>query len=256
MELVREPSVVVRGEVSSAMVEYALEKIRKVAVEAPGPILDADVRLDHHADPARERPHHVEMTLNLDGRLVRAHRSAATMSEAIDFTVDRLRRQVEATAERPQSLVLRHRDGTSWHHDDRRAHRPGYFPRPVEERGVVRRKTFALRRESIEDALFDLEALDHDFFLFVNDETGEENVVYHDDGAYAIAQPTATPSAIADVGVPVRSAPGPAQMRVFDACATLDLSGAPFLFFLDADTGRGHVAYRRYDGHYGLISPD
>lgn len=29
----------------------------------------------------------------------------------------------------------------------------------------------------------------------------------------------------------------------------------PFLFFLDADRGRGAVLYHRYDGHYGLITP-
>ena len=28
-----------------------------------------------------------------------------------------------------------------------------------------------------------------------------------------------------------------------------------WVFFRDADSGRGHVLYRRYDGHYGLIVP-
>jgi hypothetical protein len=29
----------------------------------------------------------------------------------------------------------------------------------------------------------------------------------------------------------------------------------PFLFFVDAERGRGAVLYHRYDGHYGLIAP-
>ena len=48
------------------------------------------------------------------------------------------------------------------------------YPRPADDRTVVRRKTFALRPESIEEALFDLEALDHDFFLFVHADTARK----------------------------------------------------------------------------------
>lgn len=29
----------------------------------------------------------------------------------------------------------------------------------------------------------------------------------------------------------------------------------PYVFFLEVDTGRGKVVYRRYDGHYGVIAP-
>jgi len=29
----------------------------------------------------------------------------------------------------------------------------------------------------------------------------------------------------------------------------------PFVLFTDPDTARACVAYRRYDGHYGLITP-
>ena len=31
------------------------------------------------------------------------------------------------------------------------------------------------------------------------------------------------------------------------------MGGEPF--FLDAESGRGNVLYRRYDGHSGLITP-
>jgi len=39
------------------------------------------------------------------------------------------------------------------------------------------------------------------------------------------------------------------------AVTHLDLGGDPFVFYVDAGTGRGRVLYRRYDGNYGLISP-
>jgi hypothetical protein len=35
----------------------------------------------------------------------------------------------------------------------------------------------------------------------------------------------------------------------------LEETETPFQFFLDDATGRGEVAYRRYDGDYGLILP-
>src|SRR5690606_19588023 len=35
----------------------------------------------------------------------------------------------------------------------------------------------------------------------------------------------------------------------------LDMTGEPYVFFEDPETGRGAVAYRRYDGHYGVIVP-
>ena len=40
-----------------------------------------------------------------------------------------------------------------------------------------------------------------------------------------------------------------------DALSALDESGAPFIAFVDAERGRLHVAYRRYDGHHGLVTP-
>lgn len=254
MKLMRDPSIVVRGDVSAAMVAYAIEKAEAIAAIAPGPVLDLDLRLEHRPDRARERPNHVQVTMNLDGRFLRAHRHAATMTEAIDRATSRLRRQVESRAERPQSVLLRHRDEASWHHDDARLPRPGYFPRPVEERRIVRRKTFAMRPESIEEALFDLEALDHDFFVFVNDETGEENVVYFEDGDYAVMQPTPTPGAIARVGVTVRSGRRPPTMNARAACEMLDATDVGFVFCVDDVTKRGFVVYRRYDGNYGLIT--
>jgi ribosome-associated translation inhibitor RaiA len=252
----REPSIVVRGHVPDGMVAYARNQLLTTIAHTPVPVLAAQLRLDHHADPARERPFHVEMTIDLDGTPVRAHSSEATMSEAIDRTASRLHRRVEAVLERPQAAQLRHRDTTSWHHDDQPAVRPRSYPRPVGDRALMRRKTFALRPESIGDALFDLETLDHDFFLFVHDDTGAEAVVYRVDHGYGLMQRVETPEAIKRAGIPLELGASPATTTLKGALSVLDETGAPFEFFVDAVNGRGMVAYRRYDGHYGLILPD
>jgi hypothetical protein len=43
---------------------------------------------------------------------------------------------------------------------------------------------------------------------------------------------------------------------VSEAIGLIDLAAEPFVFFANATTGRGNVVYRRYDGHYGLITPE
>jgi hypothetical protein len=178
------------------------------------------------------------------------------MAEAIDCAIARLERSVGVVLEKPQAQELRHRD-ESWHHGDEPAHRRAFYPRPREERALVRRKTFAMAPESLEDALFDLERLDHDFFLFVHDETKEEAIVYRmPGGTYGVSQREATPEAIACVGPVLQVGPAPTTMPIADALTALDETEAPFVFFVEPDTGRGNVVYRRYDGHYGLITPN
>jgi ribosome-associated translation inhibitor RaiA len=252
---VREPTVVVRGDVPDQMVAYARDQLLAVLARTAIPVLAAEVRLDHHADPARERPNHAEMTIDLDGTPVRAQRSAPTMAEAIDQTEARLQRRIEAASERPQSLQFRHRDEQSWRHDDPPTARSQIFPRPIEDREVVRRKTFALRPESIEEALFDLDVLDHDFFLFVHNETNTEGVVYRVGDDYGLMQRIPTPEAIKRVEIPLDLGPPPATRTVENALTVLEESNATFEFFVDESTGRGMVAYLRYDGHYGLVVP-
>jgi ribosome-associated translation inhibitor RaiA len=250
---VAEPTVVVRGSVRDDMVDYARDALRPIVAHASVPVLAVQLRLDAHADPARDRPNHVEVTIDLNGAPVRAHLSAPSMTEAIDGTMARLRRRVESMNERPQSRQLRHRDLEAWRRGDVSTERPPIYPRPADDRAVVRRKTFALRAESIEEALSDLELLDHDFFLFVHDETNAPAVVYRTGNGYGLMQRVPTPEAITRVEIPLQDGPPPAIRMLEDALSLLDAAGAPFEFFVDAATGHGSVVYRRYDGNYGLI---
>jgi hypothetical protein len=50
-----------------------------------------------------------------------------------------------------------------------------------------------------------------------------------------------------------RSVLSPAVRSISEAISRLGLIDLPFLFFVDAATGRSSVLYHRYDGHYGLI---
>ncbi len=248
-----------RGEVGETERAYARDKVDRLRSLAPGPVLFARVDLTKHADPARERPAFAKAELDINGKLVRAHVAAATMFEAIDLLEGRLRERLERFAHHAEAQHLRFRGGGDheWRHGDETTSRPPYFPRPVEDRELVRHKTFAVGEMTPDEAVFDLELLDHDFYLFKNRETGEDNVVTRSEGAgYELFEPSATCS-LAETAAQIRhSATRPSTLNTEDAIELLDLGNAPFVFFVDTDDQRGRVLYRRYDGHYGLIEPD
>jgi ribosome-associated translation inhibitor RaiA len=247
------------GAVSSTDLAYAREKVEHLRRLAPEPVLFARVDLTLAADPARERPALAKGELDVNGRIVRAHVAAATTHEATDLLESRLRQRLERLTQRVAGERRRHRshDPHVWRHGDLPTHRAAVYPRPADEREIVKHKTFAPCPETPDDAVFDLEMLDHDFFLFRNINTGEDNVVFRaPDAGYELIEPTPSPAANSDAGIePIRrSRRRPPTVAIDEARHLLDLADSPFLFFLDPDTGRGSVLYRRYDGHYGLIT--
>jgi hypothetical protein len=144
-----------------------------------------------------------------------------------------------------------------WRHGDRASERPRYFPRPAEDRQLVRHKTFSVDELTPDEAVFDMEQLDYDFHLFCDLASGADSVVERlEDGSYRLTRPApadvdpgpfATSIEVSTVAIP--------ELRVDQAIERLDAGAEPFVFFVDPTTGRGNVAYRRYDGHYGLITP-
>jgi ribosomal subunit interface protein len=254
-----EPTVSAHGGVRDFERAYAREKVAHIARFAPGPVLNVHIRLRQEPDPARERPAVAEASLDVDGRPVRSHVAAATMREAIDLLETRLRRQLQHLADRPQSRQRRHRHAGpgEWRHGDAPTHRPEYFERPPEEREIVRHKAFLLAAETGDEAAADLELLDHDFLLFRNAETAEDNVIHRlDEGGYALIEPTKHPEQLESCAAPITSSPQvPGHMPLSNATELLDLGAEPFVFFIDSRSGRGCVVYRRYDGHYGVVAP-
>jgi ribosome-associated translation inhibitor RaiA len=239
--------------VTSTERAYAARKIEHLRRLAPAPVLFVRVDLVMEPDPGRERPAVARAEFDVDGRLVRAHVAAPTMLSAVDLVESRLRRRLERIARRTQSVAMRHRDEHSWHHGDVREHRPEWFPRPVDERAIVRRKTFALAPMTVDEAVVDLELLDHEFHLFREITTGNDCVVtYRAGDGYELLVPATSVGVEAEPPVQLSDRRA-VQSTLDDARALLDATDERFVFFLDA--GRGRVLYRRYDGNYGLITP-
>lgn len=248
------------GSVTSSELAHAEDKVAKVLADVGRPVLHTDIRLEKSADPSLERPAMARLIVLVDGEPVRAQVRAAEMTEAIDLLDARARRRLTQLAEHRQTL--RRRGPTSpegqWRRGDAPTERPPHLPRPAAEREIVRRKSFTTAEATVDEAIFDMESLDHDFFLFTDLASGEDAIVHvREDGTYGLqyasgAGEDQTEPTAAVLEVQPDEAP---RFTVDQAREHLDLSGAPWLFFVDADHDRGRVLYRRDDGHYGLIAP-
>jgi ribosome-associated translation inhibitor RaiA len=250
-------SIVADSELGDQPREQVLALIARLEHRAPRPVLHARVVLRKLPDPALARPAIAKATLDVNGRPVRAHVAAKTMDDALDRLEERLRRSLEdleetRRADRYETGVVAHGE---WRHGSLPAVEPEYRERPVEERELVRRKTHELSALTPERAVIDMAALDRSFYLFTNADTGEESVVYrHPTGGIGLL--CADPRKAQHAGAALIPDPAPAPALDLEAAIErLNASGERFVFYVDAQTGRGNLLYRRYDGHYGLLEP-
>ncbi|HEX2851269.1 MAG TPA: sigma 54 modulation/S30EA ribosomal C-terminal domain-containing protein [Acidimicrobiales bacterium] len=250
-------AVVTSHDIDAAEVDRAVAMVQALAPLARAPVLHAGVRLTMSRDPAVVRPASASATLDANGTVVRATVTAASVHEAVDLLKYRLHERL--------TRLLRHDDHRrrevaappegEWRHDGAVPPPGAWFDRPPEDRRVVRRKTYEPQETTVEEALFDLEVLDHDFHLFRDLATGQSAVIARVADGYELRR-----FAPADVPVaaqtPVALHPnGSVRLRLGDAVERLNTSGERFVFFHGPDAPDGALLYRRYDGHYGLVEP-
>lgn len=249
-----------RGLVDVDDVDYAVERISTVLRKIEDPVLFARLKLTRAGDPARGKPAIAQVALDVDGELVRAHVAAHGMREAADLLQRRLRDKLEQRAQHREAL--RTRSGIpqpgEWRHGDLPTARPEYFDRPPEERQLVRHKTFAIDELTPDEAAFDMDQLDYEFHLFRDLASGEDSVLERlAYGTYRLTRlhPTTVEPGPTSIAFTVTE-DSPPVLTVDEAIQRLDAGGEPFVFFASSATRRGNIMYRRYDGHYGLITPE
>jgi hypothetical protein len=246
-------------EIGDAAVAYARRKVYAAARTAPAPVLFGRVKIRRETNPSIERPIVVAASLDVDGHLVRARAAGHTTTEALGILEERLRRQLLHAHQRI-AFLRRRRTGVAapggWRHGDEPTARPGFFPRPPDEREVIRTKTFSLDRCTPEDAVVQMETLDHDFYLFADSATGGDAVVKRlPDGDYEVSRARGHEEETQDImGLP--TGPRPPTLTLESAVELLNDTNEPFLFFVDVETSRGAVLYRRIDGHYGVVQAE
>jgi len=248
-----------RGGIGPAARTYALDRIGKALATIDAPVLHASLRLDRATDPARDRPALARVTVDIDGQIVRAHVAAATFEESIDLLEARLRHRLEHRAQHLHALRKRGPESPpgEWRHGDNPSDRPRHHLRAAEDRQIVRHKAYSTARSTIDEAVFDLESFDADFFLFTDLATDVDAVVSRaPGGAYALQYRVTPEQPSGPCASAIAAEPRPAPtLRTDAAREILDEGDEPWIFFTDEASGRGHVLYRRLDGHYGLITP-
>jgi putative sigma-54 modulation protein len=189
-------------DVTPALREFVARKLGKLD-KFFGPDVPAQVTL------SVERDRHIcEVTVPVDGRLLRGEESSADMYASVDLVVDKVERQVH----KYKTLVNRklRRDGTqepgTAAADARGLRGAAALPHRTEEPAgaaaagapdpdgwppaVVRTKRFPLKPMAVEEAILEMNLLGHDFFVFANAETEQVNVVYRRRaGDYGLIEP-------------------------------------------------------------------
>ncbi|MCR5689069.1 MAG: ribosome-associated translation inhibitor RaiA [Clostridiales bacterium] len=124
----------------------------------------------------------VEIAINKDGLMFRAEERAQNMNDALDTCVDSLVRQIRKNKTKVAKKLR------SSNFDELAAGEA-----PVEEETsfeIIRKKSVALKPQTVDEAILQMQLLGHSFYMFLNAETNEINVVYsRDDGGYGVLVP-------------------------------------------------------------------
>ncbi|MFW2380178.1 MAG: sigma 54 modulation/S30EA ribosomal C-terminal domain-containing protein [Acidimicrobiales bacterium] len=252
-----EIEVVNRTGVPDGAVTYAEERLHNLVDHISDPVHAARIKLSMSANPTVVVPAVAESTIDLGGEFLRVAASARTLNEAVDQVLGKLRSKVESRRDRHRHdpTGLPSAEG-SWRHGNRPSPVLPYFDRPADEREIVRHKTFAPTDMTIEEAAWDADLMDFDFFLFVELTTGNDCVLERTENSYAVHGLDQPPPDIGPNGSNFEFINDIAPVQSLSvAIEVLDQAGAPFHFFKNEKSGRGNVLYRRFDGHYGLITP-
>lgn len=250
-----EVTMVTKGDVATRSINYGR---KKVAALLDGQAT-AQMKLSWATNPTVTLPAMAEASVSPQGRTtVRVHTAAETMNEAIDLVVGRLKTSLRNQDQhnKHDSANRRRLSGT-WRHGDRPTTESPYFDRPQAEREVVRHKSFAPDEMSLDEAAWDMSQLDYDFFLFVELTTGQDCLLEAaPDGDLLLHGLDVGEDRVSSEVVEFRhGGTTPPVLKPSAAIHFMESEGARFLFFENSESSRRNVLYRRYDGHYGLITP-
>jgi ribosomal subunit interface protein len=182
--------VVVRGrnvEVPEHFRQHVADKLVRVE-RYDSKIIRTDVEL-HHERNRRQNDscQHVEITCRTRGPVVRSEACAADFYRALDLAIEKLERRLRQAADRRRVHYGR-RTPTSVATATAAAvnsSAQSAEPEPVSAEDaddgpgrIVREKEHPAKPMTVDQALFEMELVGHDFYLFADQDTGRPSVVY------------------------------------------------------------------------------
>ncbi|MFJ5520034.1 ribosome hibernation-promoting factor, HPF/YfiA family [Streptomyces griseoluteus] len=196
--------IVVKGrktEVPERFRKHVAEKLKLEKIQRlDGKVISLDVEVSKEPNPRQaDRCDRVEITLHSRGPVIRAEASASDPYAALDMAAEKLdarlrkqhdKRVVRRGARRtPAAEVPDVVPGVATlYPDGEPVPTPGSDGVPTKKIGslevkgdgplIVREKTHVASPMSLDQALYEMELVGHDFYLFVDSETKEPSVVY------------------------------------------------------------------------------
>ena len=169
-------------EVSDSLKLYAQEKLGKLDKH----LNDAarlELELAVEKNPSIAESQIAEGTIWTKGPVLRARESSPDMRASIDMLVEKLERQARRYRDKRRPRWGARTSGVA-------VAEPTPTLQDEESPVIVKTKQFAVKPMTPEEAVLQLELIGHDFFVFVNIETGLQNVVYRRrDGGYGLIEP-------------------------------------------------------------------
>jgi putative sigma-54 modulation protein len=173
-------------EVTDRLRDYVHDKIGRLDRYLPT-ISEAWVDLSVEGTKAAQDRQVCQVTVRSNGTILRAEERSDDMFNAIDAVLDKMYRQIARYKGKRKN---RWRGaGVAIEPLPEGFEEEEYEDEPV----IVRSKRFAMTPMHPEEAVEQMELLDHDFFVFYNAEAGDVNVLYRrGDGNYGLLQPELT----------------------------------------------------------------
>jgi putative sigma-54 modulation protein len=178
-------------EITDAIREYVHQKIEKAVSHFQNMTTEVDVHLSVARNPRINSKQTAEVTIYANGTVIRAQEGSEDLYASIDLVADKIHRQLRKYKEKVQHKKTHDQPKTGVLVDavpvapDLIGDRTPELPSEV-----VRMKYFAMPSMTIEEALEQLQLVDHDFYMFRNVKTDEINVIYErNHGGYGVIQP-------------------------------------------------------------------
>jgi ribosomal subunit interface protein len=188
MESALSMELVVRGRnvvVPDHYRQHVADKLEKIE-RYDHKIIRTDVELQHERNPRQTgRCQHVEITCRTRGPVVRTEACAEDFYKALDLAAERLERRFRQAADRRRVHHGRRTPPSITDFVTAGALPTETVPETVEDESaydgpgrVVREKEHTAKAMSVDQALFEMELVGHDFFLFSDVDSGRPTVVY------------------------------------------------------------------------------
>jgi putative sigma-54 modulation protein len=156
-------------------VEKRLGKLDKYFENNPEAIVTLVIEKDQHR---------VEVTIPINGLILRGEEESIDMYSSIDLVVEKLEKQINKYKTRLSKKVK------AVSIKDIAPGLGGEYTPEEEAPQVLRTKRFAIKPMPVDEAILQMNLLGHSFFVFSNAETEEVNVVYkRKDGNYGLIEP-------------------------------------------------------------------